>query len=159
MALPLGTLPCLMTHRVLMSAKTPCSRNSYLTRKGIFVLLDLTIMRHRDCFGRHWLQAVCGASWSRSILIRGDRKMAAGPSLCAVGVVHNFQSAGGISAKGELALSESASNPDVAEAVTIRTPYIADRSRHCRRLQCTIGDGFRDVKGVGGHEVGQGAMK
>ena len=26
--------------------------------KGIFVLLDLTIMRHRDCFGRHWLQAV-----------------------------------------------------------------------------------------------------
>jgi hypothetical protein len=58
MALPLGTLPCLMTHRVLTNAKTPCSRNSYLTRKGIFVLLDLTIMRHRDCFGRHWLQAV-----------------------------------------------------------------------------------------------------
>ena len=85
--------------------------------------------------------------------------MAAGPSLCAVGVVHNFQSAGGISAKGELALSESASNPDVAEAVTIRTPYVADRRRHCRRLQCTIGDGFRDVKGVGGDEVGQGAMK
>ena len=61
MALPLGTLPCLMTHRVLMSAKTPCSRNSYLTRKGIFVLLDLTILRHRDCFGRHLLQGVLAA--------------------------------------------------------------------------------------------------
>ena len=32
--------------------------------------------------------------------------MAAGPSLCTVGVVHNFQSAGGISAKGELAIGK-----------------------------------------------------
>jgi hypothetical protein len=54
----LGTLPCLMTHIVLMNAKTPCSRNSHLTREGTFTLPELTTMRHRDCFGRHWLQAV-----------------------------------------------------------------------------------------------------
>jgi hypothetical protein len=83
--------------------------------------------------------------------------MAAGPSLCAVGVANHFQSTVGVSGKGELAPSESASNPDVAETVTIRTPRVADRRRHWLRLECTIGNGFRNVKGVGGHEVGQGA--
>jgi hypothetical protein len=41
MTLPLlGTLPCLMTHIVLMNAKTPCSRNSHLTREGTFARVN-----------------------------------------------------------------------------------------------------------------------
>jgi hypothetical protein len=79
--------------------------------------------------------------------------MAVGLGFSAIGSVHHFQPAGGFSANGELALSESGSTPGVGEAIKIRTPRFANSGQHCRRVQFVISDGSTDVKGVGGHEV------